>query len=150
MRKPDFDGSLQRSVRLRVPFFDIDPAGVVWHGRYFQYFELARRELLESVGYSYEEMETSGIFWVVTDTNVRYLRPLFLNQEIIVTACLQEWEMRIVVDYQIADEAGTVFTRGRTVQAPVDSKSYELILGAPQFFIDNVAARLREEGPAPE
>jgi acyl-CoA thioester hydrolase len=131
---------------MRVPFYDVDPAGVVWHGRYFQYFELARRELLESVGYSYDEMIESGLIWAVTDATVRYLRPLMLNQEVLVTACLREWEFRIVVDYRIEDDDGRVFTRGRTIQAPVDPKTYELTLGAPEFFVENVRAKQREQG----
>ena len=135
---------------MRVPFFDVDPAGVVWHGRYFQYFELARRELLESVGYSYDEMQDSGIVWAVMDANVRYLRPLVLNQDVLVTACLREWEFRIVVEYRIEDAAGQLCTRGRTVQGPVDAVRNELNLGAPEFFIDNVRAKLVEQGLAPE
>ena len=32
-------------VELEVPFHDIDGLGIVWHGNYFKYFELARTEL---------------------------------------------------------------------------------------------------------
>ena len=28
-----------------VPFFDLDPMQVVWHGHYYKYMELARTEL---------------------------------------------------------------------------------------------------------
>lgn len=146
MPKHDFTNALTGAVRVRVPFFDLDPAGVAWHGRYFQYFELARCELLESVGYGYEAMMSSGVLWPVADTNVRYVRPLLLNQEVTVTAALREWEMRIVVDYRIDDDDGTVFTRARTVQVPVDATNHELMLGSPETFIDNVHAKLHEEG----
>ena len=146
MPKTDFSQALTGSVRVRVPFFDLDPAGVAWHGRYFQYFELARCELLDSVGYGYKKMMQSGILWPVADTSVRYVRPLLLDQEVTVTAALCEWELRIVVDYRIEDDAGTVFTRARTVQVPVDADSHELVLGAPDEFISNVEARLREAG----
>ena len=80
MFKRDFSNCLTADVTVRVPFFDLDPAGVAWHGRYFQYFELARCELLEGINYSYGEMESSGYLWPVADTSVRYLRPLTLNQ----------------------------------------------------------------------
>jgi acyl-CoA thioester hydrolase len=131
---------------VRVPFFDLDPAGVAWHGRYFQYFELARCALLENVGYSYEEMIDSGILWPVADTSVRYLRPLLLNQEVTVTACLREWELRIVLDYRVEDDDGVLFTRARTVQVPVDADTHELILGAPDYFVQNVREMLLAEG----
>lgn len=144
MIKTDFSNCLTASADICVPFFDLDPAGVAWHGRYFQYFELARSELLEAVDYSYDGMEKSGVLWPVGDTVVRYLRPLTLNQNICVTACLREWEMRLVIDYKIDDESGQLHTKARTIQVPVDANSMELILGSPQILIDNVTARLHE------
>lgn len=29
-------------VDLTIPFHDVDVMGVVWHGNYFRYFEIAR------------------------------------------------------------------------------------------------------------
>ena len=146
MIESDFSNFLTASAKIRIPFFDLDPAGVAWHGRYFQYFELARCELFEDIEYSYEEMVDSGFLWPVADTSVRYTRPLTLNQVVIVTACLREWEMRLVVDYKIEDEDGTVLTKARTIQVPVDADTMELTLGSPQVLIDNVDQRLRELG----
>lgn len=144
MMKSDFSNCLTASVDIRVPFFDLDPAGVAWHGRYFQYFELARCELLERINYSYEEMLNSGFLWPVADTSVRYTRPLTLNKTVRVTACLREWEMRLVVDYRIEDDDGVVYTKARTVQVPVDAETLELTLGSPQELIDNVENHLRK------
>jgi len=141
--KTDFSNCLTASVDVRVPFFDLDPAGVAWHGRYFQYFELARCELLEGIDYSYEKMLDSGFLWPVADTSVRYTRPLRLNQTVRVTACLREWEMRLVIDYRIDDEDGVVYTKARTVQVPVDAETLELTLGSPQELIDNVHEKLQ-------
>ena len=146
MPKIDLSKYLSSTVRVRVPFFDLDPAGVAWHGRYFQYFELARCALLELVGYSYEEMMGSGILWPIADTSVRYLQPLVLNQDVLVTAYLREWEMRIVIDYRIEDETGTLFTRASTTQVPVDADSLDLLLGSPDFFVENVHSRMKEAG----
>jgi len=143
MMKTDFSNCLTASVDVRVPFFDLDPAGVAWHGRYFQYFELARCELLEGIDYSYEKMLDSGFLWPVADTSVRYTRPLRLNQTVRVTACLREWEMRLVIDYRIDDEDGVVYTKARTVQVPVDAETLELTLGSPQELIDNVHEKLQ-------
>ena len=103
------------SVEIKIPFHDLDPGNVVWHGRYFKYFESARTLLFEGIGYSFDEMTDSGILWPVVDVNIRYVRPLLLNQEVRVTACLKEWELRLVVDYEIVDEHGLTFTRARTV-----------------------------------
>lgn len=147
MIRTDFSNCLTASVDVRVPFFDMDPAGVAWHGRYFQYFELARCSLFEDFDYSYNEMMASGFLWPVADTVVRYVHPLTLNQEVRVTACLREWEMRLVVDYKIEDEDGTLYTKARTIQVPVDAETHKLILGSPAVLIENVEKRLSKLGP---
>ena len=89
---------------------------------------------------------SSGILWPIADTSVRYLQPLVLNQEVTVTAYLREWEMRIVIDYRIRDDVGSVFTRASTTQVPVDATTLELLLGSPDSFVDNVRSRMKEAG----
>jgi acyl-CoA thioester hydrolase len=37
-------------VELEVPFFDLDPMNIVWHGNYVKYLEVARCALLETIG----------------------------------------------------------------------------------------------------
>jgi acyl-CoA thioester hydrolase len=134
---------LTASETLRVPFHDLDPGGVVWHGRYFKYFERARCTLFEGIDYSYEEMKKSGFLWPVVDTKVRYVHPLLLNQDILVTASLREWELRLIVDYRIMDEKGVICTKARTVQVPIDAKTLELQFGSPEILVQNVKARLQ-------
>ena len=138
----DANSHLSTSETLRAPFHDIDPAGVVWHGRYFKYFELVRVKLLEQLAYSYEEMVGSGIVWPVVDSKVRYVKPIVLNQEFVVTATLVEWEFRMVVDYKIHDSDGLTMTKARTVQVPVDAITHELQFGCPQVFINSVEQQI--------
>ncbi len=142
MPKTDFAGCLTATETMRVPFHDVDPASVVWHGRYFKYFEEARRTLLEELDYSYLTMMDSGYIWPVVDANIRYVRPLRLDQRFTVTAALKEWELRLVIAYQIHDLDGTLFTKGQTVQVPVDAKTLELCIGTPAEFLNRIEKRL--------
>jgi acyl-CoA thioester hydrolase len=141
----EFDSSRRLSVieSIRAPFHDIDPAGVVWHGRYFKYFELARCTLLEELDYSYEGMLDSGYLWPVVDSKIRYISPIVLNQQVMVTASLVEWELRLVVDYKIRNLKGVVITKARTVQVPVDAQTHELQFGSPEVLIKNVERRIK-------
>ena len=138
----DFSQCLTAIDTFQVPFHDVDPAGVAWHGRYFKYFEAARCALLNAIDYSYRSMTGSGYLWPVVDATVRYLRPLLLEQTVTVTACLREWEMRLVVDYKIEDPDGVLYTKARTVQVPVDAMTKVLAMGSPQVLIENVEKRL--------
>lgn len=127
---------------MRVPFHDVDPANVVWHGRYFKYFEEARRTLLEDLDYGYAAMMESGFIWPVVDATIRYVRPLLLDQRFVITAALVEWELRMVVDYRIKDLDDVLHTKGRTVQVPLDVTTRELYLGTPAVLQEKIAQRL--------
>jgi len=142
MPKTEFAGCLTVTDSMRVPFYDVDPANVVWHGRYFKYFEDVRRTLLEELDYSYGAMMDSGYIWPVVDANVRYVRPLVLDQRFTVTAAMREWELRLVIDYRIRDLDGNLYTKGRTVQVPIDSKTMELYLGTPDELLQKIERRL--------
>jgi len=130
----DQSSSIQRDVTIKVPFHDADPAGIVWHGRYFKYFELARCELLEAIGYSYRQMAESGYLWPVVDLQVRFVRPLQFEQRIRVRARLDEWEYRLRISYVISDDSDNLIARGRTDQAPVSEATGELVLGCPEVL----------------
>lgn len=143
MAKADFSNGLTASETMRVAFHDVDPAAVVWHGRYFKYFEEVRRTLLEELDYSYQSMMESGYVWPVVDASVRFVRPLELDQRFTVTACIVEWELRLVLEYRIHSEDGTLYTRARTVQVPVDATTREMLIGSPSVLIERIEERLR-------
>lgn len=131
------------SLELKIPFHDMDPTGVVWHGRYFKYFERAREALMEQIDYTYPHMRASGYVFPVVDAEVRYVRPLSLNQTYRVMATLKEWELRLVVLYRIEDGNGQTCTRGKTVQVAVKAKDWSLQIGCPQELLTKVS-KLRE------
>ena len=140
-------GGVSAAVDLQIPFHDMDPTGVVWHGRYFKYFERAREALMHELDYSYPQMRASGYVFPVVDAQVRYVRPLRLGQSCRVTAVLQEWELRLVVQYRIEDMAGETCTRGKTVQVAVKAADWSLQIGCPQELQDRVRSRMAEIRP---
>lgn len=125
---------LRATVTRTVPFYDVDPAGLTWHGNYFRYFEEARCAVLEQIGYNYREMEASGTFWPLTDARVRFTAPVRYHDRIEVEARLAEWEYRMVFHYELRNPEGNVAATGRTVQVPVDRDSGELLIGTPDFL----------------
>jgi len=135
-------------VRLRVPFHDVDPANVAWHGHYFKYFELARCVLLEKIGYDYDEMRRSGFVWPIVDTKARFVKPVRFNQDILVRAVLREWELRLVIDYTIFDDDGEECTRASTTQVPLNADGLELHLGTPEVLVERMRRYIQRGAPA--
>lgn len=74
------------SINLRVYVEDTDYAGVVYHVNYLNFMERARTELLISRGFSLKKLEDLGYIIAVYKANIDYLKPAYLNDEIVVTA----------------------------------------------------------------
>jgi acyl-CoA thioester hydrolase len=76
---------------VRIYWEDTDAGGIVFYANYLKFFERARTEWLRSLGIGQCELrETTGGMFVVSETSVRYLRPARLDDELLVTAQLQE------------------------------------------------------------
>jgi acyl-CoA thioester hydrolase len=124
---------------VTVPFFDVDPMNVVWHGHYVKYLELSRCALLDAIGYGYDAMLASGYAWPVIDLQLRYMHPAVFGQRLRARAELVEWENRLKVHYLITDAAsGKRLTRASSVQVAVRLDTREMQLVSPAPLLDAV------------
>src|SRR4029453_12893898 len=67
---------------LRVRYAETDRMGVVYYANYFVWFEVARADLLRSLGWTYKEMEDSGVILPVIDAQCEYRRPVRYDDEV--------------------------------------------------------------------
>lgn len=134
---------LTAEVEIEVPFQDLDPMQIAWHGNYFRYFEAARVKLLRNIGYDYPAMEASGYSWPLIEAHVRFVQALRYGQLIRVQAGLTEWENRLKLDYLVSDPAsGKKLTTGYTIQCAIEAKSGELQLVSPPALLQRLRAYL--------
>lgn len=134
--------TIEAKVEITVPFHDIDSIGVAWHGHYAKYFEVARCELLDSFGYGYDAMRTSGFMWPVIDMRIRYIKPVRFGQRVLVKATLREWENRLLIDYLVSDrQSGQRLTKGTTVQVAVDMSNGEMCFVSPPVLFERLGLK---------
>lgn len=133
-------------TQITVPFHDVDSMNVVWHGHYAKYFELARCELLDSVGYNYIDMKNSGFAWPIIDMRIKYVKPLMFGQRINVQCTLSEWEYRLKLNYVITDATtGERLTKGYTCQAAVDMQTFAMCFESPPVLLQRLAPFISQE-----
>ena len=134
--KPDFP---TRSVAIKVPFHDLDPVGIVWHGNYAKYFEIARCALLETFNYNYDQMAASGFAWPIIDLHMRYVKAARFAESLNVAATLREWEYRLRIDYLVTDaSSGLRVCKGTSIQVAVDMKTHEMCLRSPEVIFQRL------------
>ena len=129
----------EAEVVIEIPFHDVDIVGVVWHGHYLKYLEIARCALLEKIDYNYPQMEASGYAWPVIDVRIRYPHPLYFQQKVLVKARLEEWENRLKIKYLIEDlETGQRLTKASTVQVAIDIETREMLYVSPVILFQKL------------
>lgn len=79
-------------TRVKVYYFDTDAAGVVHNVAYLRLVEVARSELAERLGWSLGEMGSSGLVPVLVRTEIDYLRPARLGEELLIESRLTRLE----------------------------------------------------------
>jgi acyl-CoA thioester hydrolase len=132
---------LTASAEITVPFHDLDPVDIVWHGNYVRYLEVARDELMNQIGYSHAEMRASGFIWPIVEMKLRYLQAARLRQKLRVRASISEYEVRLKIIYDISDvTSGRRLTRAHTVQVAVRVDTGEMLFQTPAVLREKIAA----------
>lgn len=62
-------------IEIRVRYAECDPMGYLHHSKYFEFFEMARTELLRATGVRYRDLEAQGVFFVVVKIECRFRQP---------------------------------------------------------------------------
>lgn len=73
---------------VRIYWEDTDAGGIVFYVNYLKFMERARSEWLRGIAPSQEQLRQSTGMFVVSDTQVRYLRPARLDDALQVTVQL--------------------------------------------------------------
>jgi acyl-CoA thioester hydrolase len=107
---------------LRVRYAETDKMGVVYYANYLVWFEVARADLLRSLGWTYREMEHAGVSLPVIEAHCAYHRPARYDDEIEVrTEGRMLSPVRMEFEYKVFRRDDAVMTAsGRTVHAALD------------------------------
>jgi len=127
-------------IRKVVPFHDLDPLNIVWHGNYLKYFDEARFELFAGAGIDlHAYYRKHQMLFPVTKTSTKYILPLKHRDTFICRATVTEARMKIVMDFEIRRlPTKELCTRGRSEQVAVQYPQQEILFDIP----GNIAAAL--------
>lgn len=111
---------------MKIPFHDLDPMDIVWHGNYVKYMEQARCDMFDKIGYTYYDMKDDDRAYPIAKMQTKFIRPLSFNQEVIIRSSLEEIEPTIRIKYKIFEKGSEkkIF-EGETTQIGVIISSRE-------------------------
>lgn len=118
-----------------IPFHDNDMVGIVWHGNYFKYYEMARDKLLARLDLSVPTLVNQyHIGLPVIKSYSRYRQPLTFMDRIKIYASISEYENYLNFDFAIQNASGQVVNEGYTKHAAFDLQKRELLFVVPEFI----------------
>ncbi|MDD3225419.1 MAG: thioesterase family protein [Clostridium sp.] len=116
-------------TKIKVRYAETDKMGIVHHSRYYIYFELARDEYIEKLGFTYKHMEDMGVMLPIVETHAKYIEGAKYGDIILVKTHIKEITgVKVVFEYEIYRTSDDkLLLKGGTTQAFVDSKKFKII-----------------------
>jgi acyl-CoA thioester hydrolase len=126
-------------TELRVRYADTDQMRFAYNGKYFEYFEVGRTEMMREVGLPYEVIEKSGFFMPVIETKIHFFAPAFYDELLVIETRVEKLPIvKVHIDHVIkAKERDVVICKGYVELAFLDAKTNRPTR-APKLFIDAV------------
>ena len=123
---------------IRVRYNETDQMGVVYHGNYASYFEVARTEWLRNLGVTYKEMEENGTMLPVISLSFKFLKSAMYDDLLTISVSLRKKPMaKIEFDYEIINQNEEKISTGNSVLAFVDMKTNKPIK-CPDYILDKL------------
>ena len=120
-------------VVQKVPFHDLDPLQMVWHGNYLKYFDIARSALFVQGGVDlFDYFKTTNCLFPLTKTSTKYIASLRYLDEFKSIATVVEAQYKIVIDFEIRLLLNNqICARGRSEQVAVRHPGMEIMFEIP-------------------
>jgi acyl-CoA thioester hydrolase len=140
--------TLFHHIDLRVMWSDTDPAGIVWFGVFFRYFEHAEEDLYRRLGSDRTTLlHALDVFMPRTSLQSRFRSPAKLGDELSIGVGIAEiTDRRIGFAFDVHErDTGRFICDASYRVACVDAKTF-----APRAFPDEVVSLLAVAHQGPE
>lgn len=129
------------STEFLIGLHHCDPLGVAWHGRYFEWLELARMALFRSRDLDVEQIRALGHRMYVVDARCRYMVPLGYGEVARVTAWFVAVQPLIRVAYDIYNPATERWSARATTVLATTAADGTLLPSTPDALLARLPVR---------
>ena len=130
---------------LRVRLSEVDAFRVVWHGRYVEYFEVGRTDMLEGYGLTAAGLGEAGFFPAVVRMECDLLSPARDEDRLVIRSRPERHDSaKLTIRYEIVRQgSGEAIARGRTTQVLLDERGV-LLYEFPEAIASRVQTLLHD------
>lgn len=129
----------RNEIQIRVRYAETDRMGYVYYGHYATFFEVARVEMLRSLGFNYKKLEDEGVILPVLDFSIKYIRPAYYDDLLIIKTVLPELPAsRIRFKYETFNEKSELLNKAETTLVFVNKNT-----GRPTVVPDDLMKEMK-------
>lgn len=126
------------STTIRVRYGETDQMGVVYHGNYATFFEIARTEWLRNLGVTYKDLENNGIMLPVISLSFNFLKSAKYDDLLSIYVILKKSpQVKIEFDYKIYNQNKEKISTGNSVLAFMNMKTNKPIK-CPDYILNKL------------
>jgi acyl-CoA thioester hydrolase len=130
---------LIHKTKLRVRYADTDQMHYAYNGKYFEYFEVGRTEMMREQGLTYKKIEENGYQMPVYETFIQFKNPAYYDELLEVETRVEKFpQAKVHIDHTIRSlDRGIVIAEGYIELAFIRSDT-KRITRAPEFFTNAI------------
>lgn len=142
---PDKKPIVEYTHTLRSRYGETDKMGYVYYGRYLEYFEVARTEMIRHFGLSYRQLEEEGIMLPVIHSELEYKLPVHYDVEMQIKVMLFDIPgVKLQTFYEVrTTETDSIHVFGEVSLCFINESSRRPCR-APKSFIDGLQRAISE------
>lgn len=108
----------------KTQFYETDQMGIIHHSNYIKWFEEARIDFMEQIGFGYHKAIEAGIDFAVLGVSCEYKSMVRFGETVQIHAYISEiTPARMTVQYQVfGADSETLYTTGETRHCYVRSR----------------------------
>ena len=128
----------RHETKVRVRYGETDQMGYMYYGNYAEFYEVARVEMLRSLGMTYRSMEEDGVMMPVLEMRCKYLKPARYDEEITIRTTIEKMPgVRIHFKYEFFNEQNEYIHEGETTLVIIDMARNKPCT-APEGFLNRL------------
>ena len=126
--------------KIRVRYADTDKMQFVYNGKYLEYFEVGRTELLRSLDLPYSEIEKEGHQLPLIEAGLKYKNPAHYDDVLLIEASLDEiYSAKVHIKYKVLrEEDNKLICEGFTTHMFISTES-KRPTKPPKIYIDTLS-----------
>lgn len=130
---------ISHTAQIRVRYADTDKMQFVYNGKYLEYFEVGRTELLRAYGLPYSSIEEKGYQLPLIEAGLKYKTPAHYDDLLNIEAVLRKlYSAKVHIEYKVfRNSDGTLIVEGFTTHMFININTKKPIK-PPSLYLDHL------------